>query len=139
MSKYFFTGGTMPSDHLLHYFQKDVQLVDHWRVDGSHYQKTAEAWLDNLDAQQKAAIESLRKLYGSDAVPPGFIAGGSSSWPVQNFGDSAAGKNGSFLTTCSKTPDQPFELGMAVAPEMEGRPACGGGGGVNAELNEGAD
>ncbi len=68
MSTYFFTGGTMPSDHLLHYFQKDVRLVDHWRVDGSHYQRTAEAWLSNIDEHRTQAIESLRKVYGGQSV-----------------------------------------------------------------------
>lgn len=66
MSKYFFTGGIMPSDHLLMYFNDDLSVKKHWRVNGTHYGKTSEAWLEKMDAHKAEIIPLFEQTYGKD-------------------------------------------------------------------------
>lgn len=64
MSKYFFTGGTMPSADTLFYFQQDLRLLKHWHVNGVHYGLTSEAWLQNLDSKHRELWPVLKQIYG---------------------------------------------------------------------------
>jgi len=64
MSRHFFARGMMPSDDLALRFQERMQLLARWRWDGTHYEKTANAWLANLDLQRAQALPVLARTYG---------------------------------------------------------------------------
>jgi cyclopropane-fatty-acyl-phospholipid synthase len=66
MSKYFFTGGIMPSDHLLIYFNEHLNIEQHWHVSGIHYSKTSEAWLQNMDKHKTEIIPLFVETYGKE-------------------------------------------------------------------------
>lgn len=66
MSKYFFTGGIMPSDHLLLYFNEHMSIEQHWHVNGIHYSKTSEAWLRNMDKNKQEIMPMFETTYGKE-------------------------------------------------------------------------
>lgn len=72
MSKYFFSGGIMPSEHLFYYFQDDLKVRRHWVEPGVHYAKTARAWLDKMDENKAAIIESFKGHYGPSEAEKWF-------------------------------------------------------------------
>jgi cyclopropane-fatty-acyl-phospholipid synthase len=64
MSRYFFSGGTMPSENLLLQFQDDVKIEERWWLSGQHYEKTANNWLAGMDAKKDEIMQVFRKGYG---------------------------------------------------------------------------
>lgn len=66
MSKYFFTGGLMPSVDTLLYFQEHLHIKSRWLVNGTHYQRTCNHWLEKMDANKPSVMHAFRHSYGAD-------------------------------------------------------------------------
>ncbi|MCB9915061.1 MAG: class I SAM-dependent methyltransferase [Planctomycetes bacterium] len=68
MSRWFFTGGMMPSVDLPDRLDAPFETEQRWVVPGTHYARTAEAWLANLEARRAQLAPVLAATYGADAA-----------------------------------------------------------------------
>lgn len=66
MGRYFFTGGLMPSADMLPSCQDHLELYRQWMWSGTHYRRTALAWLENLDQDRKKVLAVFRDFYGAE-------------------------------------------------------------------------
>jgi cyclopropane-fatty-acyl-phospholipid synthase len=66
IAQHFFTGGVMPSHHLIRQYADLLEVEKEWRWSGSHYQRTALDWLGNFDAHRDEVESILRPVYGAD-------------------------------------------------------------------------
>ncbi|MBS1718015.1 MAG: class I SAM-dependent methyltransferase [Armatimonadetes bacterium] len=66
MGRYFFSGGVMPSCQLLAQAQSHLKLSNSWELDGRHYERTANLWLENLDARTAEVLTVLERAYGKE-------------------------------------------------------------------------
>ena len=66
MGKYFFTGGLMPSADTLLHFQQHLVIEERWLLPGTHYEKTANHWLANQDANRDEVMSVLTQAYGTE-------------------------------------------------------------------------
>jgi cyclopropane-fatty-acyl-phospholipid synthase len=66
IAQHFFTGGVMPSHHLIRQYQDLFEIEKEWRWGGTHYQRTALDWLGNFDAHRDHIEAILRPVYGAD-------------------------------------------------------------------------
>ena len=67
IARHFFTGGLMPSERLLDHCAGPLEPEERWRLNGTHYQRTAEAWLANLDRRRDEVRAVFRAAPGADA------------------------------------------------------------------------
>ena len=72
MARHFFTGGVMPSHDLLPRVFRGMTLEQDWRMDGTGYARTLEAWLARLDARRDDVTRAL--VQGGGAPDGGAIA-----------------------------------------------------------------
>ena len=61
-----FRSGLMPSHDMFRRFEADLRVARQWWIPGTHYARTADAWLANLDAHRDEARGPLAHTYGSD-------------------------------------------------------------------------
>jgi cyclopropane-fatty-acyl-phospholipid synthase len=61
MARHFFTGGIMPSHDLLARIHGAFEVEERWLVPGTHYARTAEAWLARLDLGRDRAVAALAR------------------------------------------------------------------------------
>ncbi len=65
MTRYFFTGGTMPSFDLFKSFADDLEVEKRWWVSGRHYERTANDWLGRMDAAAAPIMKVFEATYGA--------------------------------------------------------------------------
>lgn len=68
MTRHFFSGGMMPSDHLLLHYQEHLHLQNQWRWNGKHYERTCNAWLRLQDQSRDQLLPLLAEVYGRDSA-----------------------------------------------------------------------
>ena len=68
IAQHFFTGGIMPSRGLMRHFPDLFTVTEAWTWSGTHYQRTAEDWLRNFDANRVAIRSILKPVYGSEVA-----------------------------------------------------------------------
>ena len=103
----FFTGGVMPSHHLIRQYADLFEVEKEWRWSGVHYQRTAQDWLDNFDSHRDEIERVLRKVHGGEtalwmrrwrwfllATAGLFGYAGGSEWGVSHYRLKAAGQAG---------------------------------------------
>lgn len=64
MARHFFTGGMMPSFDWLGSFNEHLHVEEKWWIDGTHYERTSNAWLAKLDANRDGLMPTLEQTYG---------------------------------------------------------------------------
>jgi len=98
IAQHFFTGGIMPSHHLIRQYADLFEDEREWRWSGAHYQRTALDWLARFDAHRDDIASSLRDIHGNEtaiwmrrwrwfflAIAGLFGHAGGSEWGVSQY------------------------------------------------------
>ncbi len=99
MARHFFTGGMMPSDDLLPRAATSFDVEDRWKLAGTHYARTAEAWYERLVADRAGVHAVLAAEFGPAearrayhrwrifflACAELFAFGGGTEWIVSHY------------------------------------------------------
>ncbi|RAP33136.1 SAM-dependent methyltransferase [Candidatus Marinamargulisbacteria bacterium SCGC AG-439-L15] len=64
MARYFFENGLMPSKSLFSHFNQDLVIDSQWTINGQHYEKTCNAWLQNMDDNLEEIRVLFKETYG---------------------------------------------------------------------------
>ena len=123
IAQHFFTGGVMPSHHLIRQYADLFEVEKEWRWSGTHYQRTALDWLANFDLHRDEIEDVLREVYGSETalvdaalalVLPrhrglfGYADG--SEWGVSHYRMKAAGQFSEIGVDKAEPPSLPQRL-----------------------------
>lgn len=68
IAQHFFTAGVMPSHHLIRQYADLFEVEKEWRWSGTHYQRTAQDWLENFDTHRGDIERVLREVHGDEAA-----------------------------------------------------------------------
>jgi cyclopropane-fatty-acyl-phospholipid synthase len=68
IAQHFFTGGIMPSHGMIRHLDTHFTVERDWRWSGGHYERTANDWLVNYDANADEIGAILERVYGADAA-----------------------------------------------------------------------
>lgn len=66
MGRYFFSGGQMPATDTFLFFAKHLKIKQRWLVSGTHYEKTANHWLENMDKNKEQIMPIFAAVYEGD-------------------------------------------------------------------------
>lgn len=66
MSRHFFSGGMMPNADLPLQCEGGLRVAKRWFWSGEHYEKTSNAWLENMDQKKEQLRPLFEATYGKD-------------------------------------------------------------------------
>lgn len=91
----------MPSTSTFLHFQDHLELAQHWQWSGAHYEKTSNAWLENMDRHADELKPLFEQVYAQDA-DAWWQRWRIFLWLVQSYLDLNRDKSGWLVTSCSK-------------------------------------